>query len=95
MSDWTFAQREASQRLAKLEHFSMMVKAADGEETEFLITVREYLTPKDPAMRFFASADKETNQKTLPYMPTGWGVTLLEALSRCIKEIERFPYHAG
>ena len=43
-------------------------------------------------MRFFAQADKQTNQKTAPYLPTGWGSNLLQALSACIKEIKRFPY---
>ena len=92
MSEWTFAQAGAEDRLAKLHTFSMLKKSADGEEVEFIITVREYHTPKDPAVKFFASSDKQTNQKTLPYTPSGWGATLLEALSSCVKAIHKFPY---
>lgn len=95
MSDWTFAQRDPSQRLAKLHHFTMEVKTTSGETAEIQIVVKEYHTPKDPAMRFFASADKDSHNRDLPYRPTGWGVTLLEALSRCVKEIERFPYQGA
>ena len=36
--------------------------------------------------------DKQTNQKTLPYTPNGWGLTLLQALSECVKAMQRFPY---
>ena len=59
---------------------------------EFLITVREYITPPDPTMRFYASADKQTNQKSAPFTPVGWGNTLLVALSECMKGIRLFPY---
>jgi hypothetical protein len=91
MSDWSFAQSDPRQQLAKLHHFSS--KKRHGElDVEFLITVREYLSPPDPAMKFFALADKQTNQKVSPYTPSGWGNTLLTALSECLREIERFPY---
>ena len=91
MSDWQFAQRRPDQRLALHSHYSM-VKRQDGKETEFNITVKEYLTPRDPMMKFYAEADKETNQQTgVPYRPTGWGPTMLKALSQCMEEIERFP----
>jgi hypothetical protein len=91
MSDWSFAQSNPRQQLAKIHHFSS--KKRDGElDVEFLITVREYLSPPDPAMKFFAVADKQTNQKVSPYTPSGWGQTLLTALSECLREIERFPY---
>ena len=56
------------------------------------ITVREYATPNHLNMRFFAEADKHTNQKTAPYTPCGWGQTLLQALADCVKAIHRFPY---
>ena len=91
MSDWEFAQAEPEQQLAKLHHFSM-VKRQDGEDVEFTITVKEYLTPKDPAMGYFAEADKQTNQGVAPYTPIGWGKTLLAALAQCMREVERFPY---
>ncbi|MFN7926162.1 MAG: hypothetical protein U0Q16_39050 [Bryobacteraceae bacterium] len=90
-SEWTFAQANAAQQLAQLHYYSI-VKQQGGAEIEFVITVREYVTPRDPAMRFFAKADKHTNQKTAPFLPCGWGKTLLDALSECIRAIERFPY---
>jgi hypothetical protein len=91
MTDWVYAQRDAAQRLARLHHFSVMKKQPDGE-FEFLITVREYVSPPDAAMRYFAQADKQTNQKTAPFTPAGWGTTMLDALAECIRAIERFPY---
>ena len=94
MSEWEFAQAEPEQQLAKVHHFSM-VKRQDGGDVEFMITVKEYLTPKDPAMGYFAEADKQTNQKTAPYTPCGWGKTMLEALSECVRAIHRFPYQGS
>ncbi|MEQ1949368.1 MAG: hypothetical protein ABL995_19410 [Bryobacteraceae bacterium] len=91
MNDWGFAQTDTSQQLAKVHQFSML-KAQDGQEIEFVITVKEFYTPKDPSQPFFAQADKQTNQKVAPYTPTGWGQSLYEALSRCVKEVNRFPY---
>ncbi|MEQ1885473.1 MAG: hypothetical protein ABL967_10460 [Bryobacteraceae bacterium] len=91
MSDWGFAQTDPSQQLAKLHHFSVM-KTQDGESIEFVITVKEFYTPKDLSQAFFAQADKQTNQKVAPYTPSGWGLSLYEALSRCVKEVNRFPY---
>ena len=93
MSDWQFAQAEPEQQLAKVHLFSM-VKRQDGGDVEFTITVKEYLTPKDPAMGYFAEADKQTNQGVAPYTPIGWGKTLLAALAQCMREVERFPYRA-
>jgi hypothetical protein len=59
---------------------------------EFGITVKEFYTPTDPMLLFFAQADKQTNQNLAPYTPSGWGRTLFEALRECIKEVHRFPY---
>ncbi|MBI1788898.1 MAG: hypothetical protein HYR60_15285 [Acidobacteria bacterium] len=87
MQEWTFAQTNPSEELALMHHFS--VKSGG---LEFVITVREYHTPRDPAMKFFAEADRQTNQKTVPYTPCGWGRTLLEALSECVNAVHRFPY---
>ena len=87
MSDWKFAHYEPNEELALLQHFSIK---RDG--VEFVITVREYATPPDPAMKFFATADKQTNQATLAFTPTGWGPSVLVALSECIRSIRKFPY---
>jgi hypothetical protein len=91
MTEWSFAQTHPSQELAQIHYFSVKKPQSTGE-IEFLITVREYVTPKDPTMHFFAQADKETNQKTAPFKPVGWGQTMLDALSECIRAINRFPY---
>jgi hypothetical protein len=91
MSDWDFAQADPAQQLARLHLFSMQ-KAHEGGEVEFVITVKEFVSPPDPAAAFFASADKQTNQKTAAYTATGWGNTLLAALAQCMREVERFPY---
>jgi hypothetical protein len=91
MSEWTFAQSQAADELAQL-HFYSINKRQGDKNIEFRITVREYATPNHLNMRYYAEADKQTNQKTVPYTPSGWGTTLLQALSDCIKAIQRFPY---
>jgi hypothetical protein len=92
MNDWQYAQTDPREQLARLHFFS--IKKLQGEtEIEMMITVKETFTPQlGGAMQFFAQADKQTNQNVLPYTPSGWGKTLLEALSTCVREINRFPY---
>ena len=84
MAEWTYAQSDRSEELAQL-HFFSMKKRQEGREIEFQITVKEYATPEDRSMRFVAQADKQTNQKTAPFTPCGWGDTLLKALAECIR----------
>ena len=91
MSEWTFAQSEAADELALLQFFSVNKRQGD-QVIEFRITVKEYATPNHLSMRFYAEADKQTNQKTAAYTPNGWGATLLQALSDCVRAIHRFPY---
>ena len=91
MNDWGYAQRDPSDQLARVHYFSIIKSTATGE-VEIGITVKEYFTPKDPALLFFAQADKQTNQKVAPYTPCGWGKTLLEALEECVRAVNRFPY---
>jgi hypothetical protein len=91
MSEWTFAETEPSDELAQLHFYS--INKREGDRTvEFRITVREYAKPNHLNMRFYADTDKQTNQKVAPYTPCGWGQTLLQALSDCVKAIHRFPY---
>lgn len=94
MNDWQYAQTDPREQLARLHFFS--IKKLQGEaEIEMIITVKETFTPAlGGAMQFFAQADKQTNQKVLPYTPSGWGKTMLEALLACVREINRFPYQA-
>lgn len=91
MQDWAFAQHDASQELALLHFFSVKKQQPQGE-VEFRITVKEFAVPKEPAMHFFAQADKETNQSVAPFKPVGWGKSLLDALAECIRSINKFPY---
>jgi hypothetical protein len=91
MSDWVYAQSHPSEQLARLHYFSVLKKTPGGAEIEFTITVKEFATPKDGALVFFAQADKQTNQAVAPYTPCGWGKTLLGALQECVREINRFP----
>ena len=91
MSEWKYAQEKPTERLCRIEHYGVMKQQAAGD-VEFLITVREYVNPPDPAMRFLAEADKQTNQKTAPYTPMGWGSSLLQALAECVQGIRKFPY---
>ncbi len=91
MSEWVFAQSDPSEELAQLHFFSMKKRQAGGD-IEFLITVREYAQPADASMKFFAQADKQTNQKVAPFTPCGWGSTLLKALAECVQAVHRFPF---
>jgi len=91
MAEWTFAQTEAAEELAQLHFFSLNKQQGD-QVIEFRITVKEFATPNRLAMKFYAEADKQVNQKVAPYTPNGWGSTLLLALSDCVKGIRRFPY---
>lgn len=91
MSEWRYAQQHPSEQLCQLHMFGMTKRQQSGD-VEFQITVREYVHPPDPTMKFYASTDKQTNQKTAPFTPCGWGPTLLSALSECLKAIQRFPY---
>jgi len=91
MADWELAQNHDSEKLAKHHYFSMIRTQADGD-VEFTILIKEYVLGMDQSMRFFAEADKQTNQGTAPYTPTGWGSTLLKALSECVQAINRFPF---
>lgn len=69
-----------------------MVKVQGDREIEFLITVKEFVSPQEPTMKFFAQADKQTNQKTIAFTPCGWGGSMLKALSECMQAVRRFPY---
>ena len=91
MSDWRFAQEDVAIELAHL-HFFSVVKKEQAGEVEFRITIKEFAKPASRTMTFFAQADKQTNQKTMPITPAAWGDSLLAALSECITEIHRFPY---
>jgi hypothetical protein len=91
MKEWAFAQTHPSEELAQLSYFTIKKKQPGGD-VEFVITVKEFVTPADPTMLFYATADKQTNQKTVPYTPVGWGRSLLEALADCVRAIHKFPY---
>ncbi len=91
MTEWEFAQNDPSEQLAKL-HFFSVTKSQENGDIEFQITIKEFVRSENRSMRYFAQADKQTNQSTAAYTPTGWGSDLLKALSECIRAIHRFPY---
>jgi hypothetical protein len=92
VSDWKFAQKDVSEELALLHYFSFK-KPQEGGEVCFVITVKEFAAPpKGQFARFFAQADKFVNQRTAPILPTGWGNSLLDALTACLRMIREFPY---
>ena len=90
MDDWKFAQIDP-EALARLHCFSAKKKHASGE-MDVHITVQEFATPNLGALQFFAMADIELNQKAAKLQPSGWGDTLMGALSECMKNIRRFEY---
>jgi hypothetical protein len=91
MADWHFAQNDPSEELTRLHFFSMKKRQADGE-VEFVITIKEYVERNQQCMKFYALADKQVNQKTAPFTPFGWGETLLDALSECLRTIRKHQY---
>jgi hypothetical protein len=86
MSEWQFIDSDQAEELAQLHFFS--IKKGD---VEFIITVKEYAQRNPQHMRFFAQADKQVNQKTAPFFPFGWGETLIQSLTECIKSIRKYP----
>src|SRR5437867_1014799 len=91
MSECTYAQTPLAEELEQLHYVSKNKLQPDGD-IEMVITVTEYDERNKKHMRFFAQADKQTNQKTAPYTPCGWGESLLQALGECMRAIHRFPY---
>ncbi len=92
MTDWHYAQADRAEELAQL-HFFLMKKRQPGGEVSFRITVKEFASaPPGQHLRFFAEADKQVNQKTAPFLPSGWGDTILKALADCMRIIRDFPY---
>src|SRR5882724_1957192 len=79
VNDWTFAQADPSEKLAKLHFYSVQTKSEAGP-VELRITVREYASQTGP-MAFFAETDEELNKHLVPFRPCGWGNTLFGALS--------------
>ena len=90
MADWHYAQVDPSEELAQLHLFSMKKREPHGD-VEFVITVREYVTRNEQAMKFYATADTKVNQELRAFTPFGWGETLLGALSECMTVIRSYP----
>jgi hypothetical protein len=95
VSDWRFAQKHVTEELAQLHLFSFK-KCQKPCDVSFVITVREFaVPPPGQFVRFFAQADKPVNQNVAPFLPTGWGNSLLDALSDCVRVIREFPCDEG
>lgn len=86
MTEWQFIDSDQNEELAKLHYFCL--KKGD---VEFVITVKEYAQRNPQHMRFFAQADKQVNRSTAPFFPFGWGETLIQSLTECIKSIRKYP----
>ncbi len=92
MADWGFAQAERAEELAELHFFTMKKRQPKGD-VSFQIVVKEFATPPPGQhLRFFAEADKRVNQAEAPLLPCGWGDSVREALSSCLRLIRQFPY---
>jgi hypothetical protein len=94
MAEWTYAQQDAVEELALLHQFAFKKAQPDGD-VEFTITVKEYAERNALHMRFFAQADREVNQGVAPFVPFGWGPTLLDALTECLKGVRQYPCRPG
>jgi hypothetical protein len=93
--DWHHAQMDRSEELAQHYFFSMK-KREQGREVQFRITVREFASPPPGQnLRFFAQADKQINQNTAAFLPSGWGDSVLQALADCLRLIRQFPYEGS
>jgi hypothetical protein len=92
VEDWQYAQANPLEELAQLHHFTM-TKQEDGRDIPFIIIVKEFaVPPRGQHLRFFAEADKQVNQKTAPFVPSGWGDSTLKALADCMRLIRQFPF---
>ena len=93
--DWHHAQTDRSEELAQHYFFSMK-KREQGREVQFRITVREFASPPPGQnLRFFAEADKQVNQNTAAFLPSGWGDSIPQALADCLRLIRQFPYEGS
>ena len=93
--DWHYAQTNRSEELALHYYFSIK-KREEGREIRFQITVKEFAAPPPGQhLRFFAEADKAVNQKTAPFLPSGWGDSVFQALADCLRLIRQFPYEGS
>lgn len=88
MTDWVYAQVMPAEELARLHHFAMKLRQPGGD-VEFIITVREYASRNEAGMQFYAQADRPADFASAPYVPFGWGDTLLAALSECMRAIRK------
>jgi hypothetical protein len=91
MENWKYVQRDPSEALARLHFYSITKKHAKGE-IEARITIKEFATPSNTDLTFFAQADIELNQKTLPFRPCGWHQTQMGALAECLRNLRRFDF---
>jgi hypothetical protein len=90
--EWRDIHADRVEELALVHRFSLKKRQQSGE-IDFHITVKEFASPPPGQhLRFFAVADREVNQKTAPFLPSGWGDSMGQALRDCIQLIRQFPY---
>ena len=94
MEDWQYAHKPTA--LSRSWHSSItstMIKHQDGRQIPFAVTVKEFaVAPKGQNLRFFAEADKQVNQSSAGFVPSGWGDSVLKALADCMRLIRQFPF---
>ena len=66
MKEWGFAQVKPTDHLAHLHLFSICKTHIKGE-VEFVITVHEYITPKDPELLLFPTVRMWTRSDALSW----------------------------
>jgi hypothetical protein len=91
MENWKYVRRDSSEALANPHFFSVTKKHASGE-IEIRITIKEFATPSNTDLAFFAQADIELNQKALRFRPFGWHETMMGALAECMRNVRRFDF---
>ncbi|HUC54815.1 MAG TPA: hypothetical protein VMR90_12255 [Candidatus Cybelea sp.] len=83
MSDWKFAQKDVSEELALLHHFSFKKHQGAGERIR---------CASAGSICALLRRGRHVNQKIAPILPVGWGNSILDALTACARMIREFPY---
>jgi hypothetical protein len=57
--------------------------------------VKEFVCAPTSDLLFYAEADIELNQRTMPFRPSGWDCTLFGALANCLHNLRKFEYEGA
>lgn len=89
MNEWKLVPKDCSEALPRLHFFSVEKKRAKGE-IEAPITLKGFATAKTSNMQFYATADLNSNHKTLRFQPCGWSEGLVGGLGECMRNLRKF-----